>query len=185
MRSLFIAQIVAFFTYLSGCASLVEKIKVSYDLPKADSYWVERNPPTAPLNAAESLAVKSAAGLMTLQLPKESASYEGHDASFTLVRHEQQSMGEESHLISVKYRIRNGLVYGETVPAYVARHDQQKEQIAQEVARKSINGREGAIPTVYNGRMFVVKKGSLNSCTIDVVEKDLNREYATYRVKAC
>lgn len=183
MRPILFVQSALLIALLSSCASLKEKLTVSYDLPKADSYWVERNPPTEALNAAEALAVQTAAGLMTLQHSRGTAYYEGQDDSFTLIRHEQQS--EESYVITVKYRIRNSLVYAETVPAYVAQHDQKKVLIAQEVATEAINGRSPAIPTIYNGRMFVVKKSNMNSCTVDVVEKDLDREYATYRVKAC
>jgi hypothetical protein len=164
---------------------LTEKFSVSFDLPKADSYWLERNPPSEPLNAAESLAVKSAAGLMTLQRPRETAHYESQNDSFTLVRHEQLSIGEESYVITVKYRIRDGLVYGETVPAYVALLDPQKEKFAQEVANNAASGNASSIPVIYNGRMFIVKNKGMNSCTVDVVEKDLDREYATYRVKTC
>jgi hypothetical protein len=139
-----------------------------------------------PLNAAESLAVKSAAGLMTLKRAHETAYYEGQDDSYILVRYEQQSMAEEqTSLISVTYRIREGRIYGETVPAYAVQNDRQKEQIALEVAREAVQGRSSSIPAIYNGRMFVVKQRGINSCTVDVVEKDLNREYATYRVKAC
>lgn len=185
MRSLIFVQSALLIILLGGCATLTEKLAVSYDLPKADSYWLERNPPSEPLNAAEALAVKSAKGLMTLKRPGETARYESKNESFTLVRHELQSIGEESYVITVKYRIRDGLVYGETVPAYVALLDPQKEKIAQEVAINAASGNAPAIPEIYNGRMFIVKNKGMNSCTVDVVEKDLEREYATYRVKTC
>ena len=185
MRSIIFVQSALLIILLSGCATLTEKFAVSFDLPKADSYWVERNPPTEPLNAAEALAVKSAAGLVTLQSPGESASYESQNDSFTLVRHEQHSIGEESYVITVKYRIRDGLVYGETIPAYVALLDPLKEKFAHEVAVNAASGNAPSIPMIYDGRMFVVKNKGMNSCTVDVVEKDLDREYATYRVKTC
>lgn len=185
MRSIIFVQSALLIILLGGCATLTEKLAVSYDLPKADSYWLERNPPSEPLNAAEALAVKSAAGLMTLQRPGETAHYESQNDSFTLIRHELLPIGEESYVITVKYRIRDGLVYGATIPAYVARLDPQKEKFAQEVANKAASGNAPAIPVIYNGRMFIVKNMGINSCTVDVVEKDLDREYATYRVKTC
>jgi len=185
MKTIFFVQSVLLISLLSGCASLGDKLAVSYDRPVAESYWMERNPPSAPANAAEELAVKSAAGLMTVRNSSEAAYYEGQNNSFALIRHEQQSSGDESSMISVKYRIRDGLVYGESVPSYVTLLDPQKEQIAQQVAREAMNGSRSAVPSIYNGRMFVVKNNSYNSCTVDVVEKDLEREYATYRVKAC
>ena len=185
MKTIFFVQSVLLISLLSGCASLGEKLAVSYDMPIAESYWMERNPPSAPANAAEELAARSAAGLMTLRNSGETAYYEGQNDSFTLIRHEQQSTGEESYMISVKYKIRDGLVYGETVPSYVAMLDPEKEQIAQQVARESMNRERSAIPSIYNGRMFVAKQNFYNSCTVDVVEKDHEREYATYRVKAC
>lgn len=185
MRPIFFVQSVVVISLLSGCASIADKLAVSYDLPKADSYWVARNPPSEPLNAAELLAVKSAAALMTVQAPGESASYEGQNDSFTLIRHEQKNAGDESSVVTVKYRIRNGLVYGETIPSYAVLLDHAKEQIAQTVAIEAMSGRSPAVPPMYNGRMFIVKRSSMNSCTVDVVEKDLDREYATYRVKAC
>jgi hypothetical protein len=185
MRTIIFVQSALLIILLGGCASLTEKFAVSFDPPKADSYWVERNPPTEPLNAAEALAVKSASELMTLQLPGETAHYESQNDSFTLIRHEQPAIGEESYVITVKYRIRDGLVYGETVPAYVALLDPQKEKFAQEVANNAASGNAPSIPEIYNGRMFIVKNKGINSCTVDVVEKDLDREYATYRVKTC
>lgn len=41
------------------------------------------------------------------------------------------------------------------------------------------------IPDIYEGRMYIVKNFFYNSCTVDVVEKDMDREYATYRVNKC
>jgi len=183
MRS--IIQSVLLVVLLSGCATLQEKLSLSYDLPKADSYWVERNPPTRPLNAAEALAVQSATGLMTLQRPRATAYFESQDKSFTLIRHEQMNTVQEASVITVKYRIRDGLVYGETIPAYAVKLDPEKERFAQEVAIEVVNGRSPAIPMSYNGRMFIVKNNIVNSCTVDVVERDLDRDYATYRVKGC
>jgi hypothetical protein len=164
---------------------MMDKFAVSYDQPIADSYWMERNPPTRPLNAAEALSAKSAAGLMTLKRTSGTATYEGQNESFTLISHEHLSTGEESYVVSVKYRIRNGLIYAETVPSYVAKLDPKKEQIAQTVAINAASGNAPAIPEIYDGRMFIVQDKGVNSCTVDVVEKDLNREYATYRVKTC
>lgn len=170
---------------LCGCATLNEKLSLSYDMPKADSCWVERNPPTMPLNAAEALSVQSARGLMTLQRIKGSAYYEGRNDSFTLVRHEQPSAGGEAYVITVKYRIRDGLVYGETIPLVVATLDPQKEQFARKVAFETVNGTNFEIPINYDGRMFIARNNTVNRCTVEVVEKDLDREYATYRIKTC
>lgn len=187
MRSIFLAQSVLMIVLLSGCATLNEKLAVSYDLPKADSYWVERNPPTMPLNAAEALSVQSATGLMTLQRVKGSAYYEGKDESFTLIRHEQLTKGDDTYVITVKYRIRDGLVYGETIPAVVAMLDPKKESIAQVVAFEAVNGSTPDMPLIYDGRMFVAKADPIYGyrCNVEVVEKDLDREYATYRIKTC
>ena len=120
MRSIILAQGILLTVLLSGCATLNEKFALSYDRPIADSYWVERNPPTEPLNSAEAFAAQSATGLMTLQRPMETAIYESQDESFSLVRHEQLTIGEEAYVTTVKYKIRNGLVYGETIPAVIA-----------------------------------------------------------------
>lgn len=185
MRSMILLQSVLLIFLFSGCATLSEQFTVSYDPPKADAYWVERNPPTAALNDAEALAVMSATIFMSVQELKESAYYEGRDASFTLVRHEQLSLSEESYLITVKYRIRDGLVYGETIPFVVAMHDPKKEGFAKEVAFAAANGTTPAIPQMYDGRMFIAKKNLYNCCTVDVVEKDQDKEYTTYRIKTC
>lgn len=161
------------------------KFALSYDRPIADSYWLERTPPTTPLNAAEALAVQSATGLMTLKRVKGSAYYEGRDESFTLIRHESRTTGEEAYVVTIKYRIKGGLVYGETIPSIVALLDPKKEEYAREVAFKAVNGTTPSIPSIYEGRMFIAGKNVYNSCTVDVVEKDLDREYATYRIKTC
>lgn len=185
MRSINLLKSVMLVVLLSGCATINEKLSVSYDHPKADSYWVERNPPTRPLNAAEALAVKSATGLMTIKRGKNAAYYETQENSFTLIRHEQAKTGDDASVITVKYRISHGLIYGETIPAFAVKLDPEKTRIAQEVAIDAENGKSPVIPTLYNGRIFVVKNNFYNSCTYDVVEKDLDREYATYRVKGC
>lgn len=185
MRSILFVQGVLLIVLLSGCATLTEKFALSYERPAAGSYWVERTPPTTPLNTAEALAVQSAAGLMTLQRVKGSAYYEGTDESFTIIRHEKLVSDAEAYVVTVKYRIRDGLVYGETIPLVIARHDPKKEAIAQEVAFEATHGSTPDIPALYNGRMFVAKNNAYNSCTVDVVEKDLDREYATYRIKTC
>jgi hypothetical protein len=185
MRSIIFLQGVLLIVLLSGCATLNEKFALSYDLPKAGTTWVERNPPTEPLNASEALAVRSATGLMTLQRVKEATYYEGQNESFSVIRHEQQSSSEEEYVITVKYRIRDGLVYGETIPFVAAKLDPKKEAIAQVVAFDAARGTTPAIPPIYEGRMFIAKDNFHNSCTVDVVEKDLDREYATYRIKTC
>ena len=186
MRSIILAQSLVVLMFLSGCASLMDKLAVSYDLPpKADSYWVERNPPTAALNRAEVLAVQSAAGLIDLKRPSGSTYYEGHDNSFTIVRFEKMTKNDDAYVTTVKYRIRSGLIFGETIPSIVAMIDPQKEEFARQVAFEAVNGTTPAIPVIYDGRMFIAKNNTYNSCTVEVVEKDLDREYFTYRVKTC
>ena len=170
---------------LSGCASLSESVKLSYDLPKAETTWVARNPPTEPLSSEEILAVRSAAALMTLKQDGEAAYYEGQNDSFTVIRHEQLPTREESYVVTVKYRIMNGLVYGETIPLVATVLDPQKEIYAREIALKAMNGTRDDIPVLYDGRVFVASSNSTNSCTVDVVERDLDRVYATYRIKTC
>lgn len=185
MKSMILAQSVLLIVLLSGCATLSEKFALSYDLPKGESVWVERNPPTGPLNADEALAVQSAAGLITLQRVKRSAYYESSDENFAVIRHEKRLSGEEVYFVAVKYRIMGGLVYGETIPSVVAKLDPKKEAIAREVAIQEENGTAPEIPDIYEGRMYIVKNFFYNSCTVDVVEKDMDREYATYRVNKC
>ena len=185
MKSNLFIQGVLLIVLLSGCATLNEKFALSYDRPIAESHWTERNPPTAPLNAAEALAVQSAAGLMTLNRVKGTAHYEGREGTFTIVRLEKRIKGEEAYVSSVKYRIRNGFIFGETIPLVVAVLDPKKEAIAQEVAFEAARGTVHDIPTIYEGRIFVAKNNVYNSCTVDVVEKDLEREYTTYRIKTC
>jgi hypothetical protein len=185
MKSILFLQGVLLVVLMSGCAALNEKFALSYDLPIAESHWTERNPPTTPLNAAEALAVQSAAGLTTLKRVKGSAYYDGRDGTFTIVRFEKRISGEEAYVSTVKYRIRNGFIFGETIPLVVAKHDPKKEAIAQEVAFEAARGSAPEIPAIYDGRMFVARNNFYNSCTVDVVEKDLEREYATYRIKTC
>ncbi|MFZ2949196.1 MAG: hypothetical protein WA003_06895 [Desulfuromonadaceae bacterium] len=185
MKSILFLQSVLFIVLLSGCTTLHEKFALSYDQPIPESYWTERNPPTTPLSAAEALAVESAAGLMTLKRVKGTAHYEGRDGSFAIIRHEKRISGEETYVSSVKYKIRNGFIFGETTPFVVAMHDPKKEAIAQEVAFEAARGSTPDIPTIYDGRIFVAKNNIYNSCTVDVVEKDLDREYTTYRIKTC
>ena len=170
---------------LSGCASLNENIKMSYDLPKAETTWVVRNPPTEPLNSDEILAVRSAAELMTLKQAGEAAYYEGRSDSFTVIRHEQLPTSEEMYVVTVKYRIINGLVYGETIPLIATMLDPKKEIYAREIAFKAVNGTSAVIPVHYDGRAFVASINISNSCIVDVVERDLDRVYATYRIKTC
>lgn len=170
---------------LSGCASLNESIKLSYDLPKAETTWVVRNPPTEPLNSDEILAVRSAAEHMTLKQDGEAAYYEGRSDSFTVIRHEQLPTSEEVYVVTVKYRIMNGLVHGETIPLVATAFDPKKEIYAREIAFKAMNGVRDDIPVLYDGRIFAASSNSTNSCTVDVVEKDLDRVYATYRIKTC
>jgi len=185
MKSILFLQGVLLIVLLSGCATLNEKFALSYDRPIADSFWTERNPPTPPLNAAEALAVQSAAGLMTLKRVKGSAHYEGRDGTFAIIRLEKRISGEEAYVSTVKYRIRNGFIFGETIPLVVAILDPKKEAIAQEVAFEAARGSTPDIPTIYDGRIFVARNNFYNSCTVDVVEKDLEREYTTYRIKTC
>ena len=187
MRSLFILQSAFLIVLFNGCATFEEKFSLSFDEPAVDAFWVERTPPTEPLNSAEALAVQSAAGLMTLQRIKGSAYYEGQEESYSIIRHEQRTTGEEVHAISVKYRIRDGLVYGETIPHVVAIPDPKKEDFARSVALGVANGTPSAIPDIYEGRVFVPRTDSTygKQCVIDVVEKDLEREFATYRIKTC
>ncbi len=185
MKSMILAQSVLLILLLSGCASLGEKFALSYDLPKAETQWVERNPPTRALNVDEALAVQSAAGLMTLHRVKLSAYYESSSEDFTIIRNERRIKGEEVNFVAVKYRISHGLVYGETLPVVVVKLDPKKEAIAREVAIQEENGTAPEVPDMYDGRMFVVKNFLYNSCMVDVVEKDQDREYATYRVNKC
>lgn len=177
------AIIVILSMLICGCATLTEKLTLSYGMPAAGECWVERTPPTVPLNAAETLAVQSASGLMTLQRVGEAAYYEGHEALYTIVRFEQAVPGEDA--TTVKYRIRNGLVYGETIPAVVTTPDPQKEEFAREVAFDAMHGTTPNIPLIYGGRMFIAQNNTINRCTVEVVEKDLDREYVTYRIKTC
>jgi hypothetical protein len=185
MKSILFLQGVLLVVLLSGCATLQEKFALSYDRPTPDSYWVERTPPTTALNAAEALAVQSASGLMTLKRVKGSAYYESREGNFTIIRHEKRISGEEAYVSTVKYRIRNGFIFGETIPLVVAILDPKKEAIAQQVAFEAASGSTPDIPAMYEGRIFVAKNNIYNSCTVDVVEKDLDREYTTYRVKTC
>lgn len=185
MKSNLFLQGVLLLLLLSGCATVNEKFALSYDRPIAEAYWTERNPPSSPLNAAEALAVQAATGLMTLKRVKGTAHYEGREGSFTIVRFEKRINGEEVYASSVKYRIRNGFIFGETIPQVVAVLDPKKEAIAQEVAFETVRGTVSDIPKIYDGRIFVAKNNEYNSCTVDVVEKDLSREYATYRIKTC
>lgn len=170
---------------LSGCASLNESVKLSYDLPKAETTWVVRNPPTEPLNSDEILAARSAAELMTVKLDGEAAYYEGQNDTFAVIRYEQLPTREEPYVVTVKYRIMNGLVYGETIPLVATVLDPQKEIYAREIALRAMNGTSDAIPVHYDGRAFVASINISNSCIVDVVEKDLDRVYATYRIKTC
>lgn len=185
MRAILVVLSALIFVLFGGCSALEEKFGLSYDLPAVDSRWVERTPPTIPRDAAEDLAVQSAAGLMTLQRIKGSAYYEGQEDSFTIIRHEKRTRGDGDYLISVKYRIRDGLVYGETIPHVVAILDPKKEEFARTVAFSAANGT--TVPVIYEGRVFAVEKDPVygNRCNIKVVEKDLEREYATYRIKTC
>lgn len=172
---------------LCGCATMGDKLTVSYDLPTAQTTWIERNPPTAPLNEAEILAVQSAAKHMTLTQPGASATYESTDESFTRVRHEETTSGDESFLVTVTYKIRDGLVYGETIPSAKAILDPEKEAIAQEVAFNAVKGASAEIPVVYQGRFFIAKKDPIYGfrCNVDVIEKDLEKEYTVYHIKTC
>lgn len=187
VKSVLVLQSAFFIVFACGCTTFKESFTLSFDAPTATAFWVERDPPTEPLNAAEALAVQSAAGLMTLQRIKGSAYYEGEEDYFSIIRHEQRSAGGETYVISVRYRIRDGLVYGETVPHIVAVLDPKKEEFARGVAFSVINGTPFIIPVIYEGRVFVPGKGPMygDQCIIDVVEKDLEREYATYRIRTC
>lgn len=171
---------------LGGCATLYDNLKLSYDLPTAGTTWIERNPPTEPLNSTEILAAQSAAGLRA-EGNKETAYYEGKDGSFTLIRHERITTGDEPYVTTIRYRIMDGQIFGETNPTVVVLLDPKKEQIAHEVAINAVNGIIPEIPMLYSGRMFIAKMDSSSSisCRVDVVEKDLNREYVTYHIKTC
>lgn len=187
MKCLYFIHYILLIVFLYGCTTLINNLTLSYDLPTANTYWIERTPPTEPLNEAESLAAKSASGLMTLHRDKESTYYDGQDGGFTIIRHENITTGEEVYLISVKYRFRDGLIYGETIPFVIASHDPEKEEFARSVALSWENGSSSNIPVIYGDRFFVIKDDQIygRKCNIDVVEKDLTREYATYHIKTC
>ncbi len=186
MRSIILAQSLLFVVLFSGCATVKEKLALSYDLPVAGSYWVERTIPTEPLNAAETLAVRSAVELTTIRELDQSAVYESKDGNIAVIRYEQQTTGDELYITTVKYRIMNGLVYGESTPIVIAVHDPKKEEFAHEVAFNAIKGINPDIPPSYEGRMFIIRNMvNSNSCRVDVVEKDLDREYVTYHVRTC
>ncbi len=186
MRTLIILPIFLI-VILFGCTELKEKFTLSFDVPTVSDFWVERSPPTEPLNAAEALAVESAAGLMTLQRIKGTAYFEGREESYSIIRHEQRTAGNEAYVISEKYRIKDGLIYGKTIPHVVAILDPKKEEFAKDVAFSVVNGTFSNTSEIYEGRVFVPRIDPVygNQCAIDVVEKDLDREYATYHIKTC
>lgn len=170
---------------ICGCASINETFKLSYDLPINEMRWIERTPPTSPLNLAEALAVESAGKYATIKSPGATAYYESKKDFFAIITYERLYMAEETLITTVKYRIRNGLVYGETIPISTTKQDTRKEAIAREVALNSLNGSSDYIPKLYDGRVFIAKSTPYNTCTVDVVEKDMDREYVTYRIKTC
>lgn len=93
-----------------------------------------------------------------------------------------ESAAEVFYAVS-SFRIRNGMIWGDTNLKYVAKPNRDSEQIAREIAKDYLLGRVSDIPVIFNGRAYVVNYDG--TCLLTVVEKDAVTVHFTYRYSRC
>lgn len=145
--------------------------------------WHAREYPQPPATDREILALRAVVTESTATEERMAAYYLGKRDVYDIVTVDEAPDDTGGvHAVS-SYQFRDRMIVYETRTKYVARPNQEHEQIAREIALDFLLGRNTRMPVLFNGRVYSVERSG--KCILSVQEMEETTIVFTYRYSSC